>query len=182
LAIETVILGATLFHSFQFRQTIGNIRGARSVGILTRLSSHGVQYFLIMLLFRLSTILCLYLAPLGIQSFFPTLNFYLTSVLTARFVLSLQREIVDSQTAPPTIVAGGTQITTGHSLTQMPKRSPLSRLSATRFITSRGDDNGTRSRTEKKTTVFVAMEQFVSSDRRESIQSVNPRYSASALP
>ncbi|KAG8842126.1 hypothetical protein FRC20_004618, partial [Serendipita sp. 405] len=46
LVIETVIFGATSFHTFRFRKSIGNVTGARSVGILRRLASQGAQYYL----------------------------------------------------------------------------------------------------------------------------------------
>ncbi|KAG8858618.1 hypothetical protein FS842_010904 [Serendipita sp. 407] len=45
----------------------------------------------------MSVDLQLYVAPLGFQFLFPTLRFYITTTLTSRFVLFLQREIVESQ-------------------------------------------------------------------------------------
>ncbi|KAG8842417.1 hypothetical protein FRB91_004204 [Serendipita sp. 411] len=57
LVIETFIFGATIFHSFHFRQSLSIIKGARSIGILARLSAQGVQYYLFVFVFRLATIL-----------------------------------------------------------------------------------------------------------------------------
>ncbi|KAG8844133.1 hypothetical protein FRB91_002844 [Serendipita sp. 411] len=67
----------------------------------------------------LMMILSLYFIPLGIQLLVPTFNYFFTSMLVSRFVLSLQREIFDSknpeesgiQMTGPSIVLTRTPIT-----------------------------------------------------------------------
>ncbi|KAG9041540.1 hypothetical protein FS842_002520 [Serendipita sp. 407] len=174
LVIETVIFGATSFHTFRFRRSIGNVTGARSVGILKRLGSQGAQYYLIVILFRLTTIFALYFAPLGLQSFFPTINFYLTAALTARFVLTLQREIVDSRASSTRDGDYPLATNTSASIT-MRRRVETSRYSVVPRIFNNNEENDSRKKMPEKTAVFVAMEQIVVSDRRKSIPSPNPK-------
>ncbi|KAG8823690.1 hypothetical protein FRC17_009255 [Serendipita sp. 399] len=99
LTLETIIFVATIYYAVRFQREIANVKGARSVGIVKRLYTHGIQYYMLVVLARLGCTLGLYVAPLGFQFLFPTIQFYLTSTMTSRLVLSLQREISDSQTA-----------------------------------------------------------------------------------
>ncbi|KAG9052532.1 hypothetical protein FS842_009722 [Serendipita sp. 407] len=86
IVIESIIFGTTVFQATRVRKGIADVRDARRCfGTLRRLYAQGVQFYL------------LYVAPLGFQFLFPTLRFYITTTLTSRFVLFLQREIVESQ-------------------------------------------------------------------------------------
>ncbi|KAG8818205.1 hypothetical protein FRC19_010817 [Serendipita sp. 401] len=98
IVIESIIFGTTVFQATRVRQGIADVRDARRCfGTLRRLYAQGVQFYLLTILFHFVTILALYVAPLGFQFLFPTLRFYITTTLTSRFVLFLQREIVESQ-------------------------------------------------------------------------------------
>ncbi|KAG8753848.1 hypothetical protein FRC14_005694, partial [Serendipita sp. 396] len=85
LTLETIIFAATIYFAVHFQKEIADLKGARSGGIIKRLHQHGVQYYM------------LYVAPIGFQFLFPTIQFYLASTMTSRLVLSLQREILDSR-------------------------------------------------------------------------------------
>ncbi|KAG8753550.1 hypothetical protein FRC14_005941 [Serendipita sp. 396] len=98
IVIESIIFGTTVFQATRVRKGIADVRDARRCfGTLRRLYAQGVQFYLLTILFHFITILALYVAPLGFQFLFPTLRFYITTTLTSRFVLFLQREIVESQ-------------------------------------------------------------------------------------
>ncbi|KAG8847491.1 hypothetical protein FRB91_011728 [Serendipita sp. 411] len=97
LMLETLIFVATIYHTIQFQRKVSALEGARSVGILKRLLLHGGQFYALVILSRVSIFLSVYTAPLGVQNLVPTCNYFLTSVIISRFVLSLQREIVDSR-------------------------------------------------------------------------------------
>ncbi|KAG8817940.1 hypothetical protein FRC18_000301 [Serendipita sp. 400] len=107
VALETLIFVATIYYTVRYQRTLSVLEGARSISILKRLSLHGSQFFV------------LYFIPLGIQLLVPTFNYFFTSMLVSRFVLSLQREIVDSknpeesgiQMTGPSIVLTRTPIT-----------------------------------------------------------------------
>ncbi|KAG8842127.1 hypothetical protein FRC20_004619, partial [Serendipita sp. 405] len=165
LVIETFIFGATIFHSFHFRQSLSIIKGARSIGILARLSAQGVQYYLFVFVFRLATILTHYLAPLGIKPIFPIVNFYIMTTFAARFVLSLQQEIVKTQTFPdddPQTIITSTSIAR-----RRPKASQFSTASL-----KLNDDSTVGKRPQEKTVAdSIAMDRFDPSDRHQSIPS-----------
>ncbi|KAG8782823.1 hypothetical protein FRC20_006070 [Serendipita sp. 405] len=119
LTLETIIFAATIYFAVHFQKEIADLKGARSGGIIKRLHQHGVQYYMVhntflsftspwpfgltrivvqlVFLSRLSSTLGLYVAPIGFQFLFPTIQFYLASTMTSRLVLSLQREILDSR-------------------------------------------------------------------------------------
>ncbi|KAG8798000.1 hypothetical protein FRC16_008210 [Serendipita sp. 398] len=97
LTLETIIFAATIYFAVHFQKEIADLKGARSGGIIKRLHQHGVQYYMLVFLSRLSSTLGLYVAPIGFQFLFPTIQFYLASTMTSRLVLSLQREILDSR-------------------------------------------------------------------------------------
>ncbi|KAG8820029.1 hypothetical protein FRB91_003455 [Serendipita sp. 411] len=97
LTLETIIFAATIYFAVHFQKEIADLRGARSGGIIKRLHQHGVQYYMLVFLSRLSSTLGLYVAPIGFQFLFPTIQFYLASTMTSRLVLSLQREILNSR-------------------------------------------------------------------------------------
>ncbi|KAG8836590.1 hypothetical protein FRC18_011099 [Serendipita sp. 400] len=97
LTLETIIFAATIYFAVHFQKEIADLKGARSGGIIKRLHQHGVQYYMLVFLSRLSSTLGLYVAPIGFQFLFPTIQFYLASTMTSRLVLSLQKEILDSR-------------------------------------------------------------------------------------
>ncbi|KAG8774732.1 hypothetical protein FRC15_001098 [Serendipita sp. 397] len=119
VALETLIFVATIYYTVRYQRTLSVLEGARSISILKRLSLHGSQFFVLVILSHVSTILSLYFIPLGIQLLVPTFNYFFTSMLVSRFVLSLQREIFDSknpeesgiQMTGPSIVLTRTPIT-----------------------------------------------------------------------
>ncbi|KAG8811424.1 hypothetical protein FRC18_003517, partial [Serendipita sp. 400] len=123
LVIETLIFAATIYHTVQFQQKVCVLESARSVAILKRLLLHGGQFYALVILSRVAIFLVTYIAPLGVQALVPAFNYFFTSVVISRFVLSLQQTIVDSRksqrsglgTALPSIVITQTPVTFPYS-------------------------------------------------------------------
>ncbi|KAG8830524.1 hypothetical protein FRC18_007937 [Serendipita sp. 400] len=95
--MESIIFLATLLHALLYIKTSGNVnRSTRE--ILQRLYIDGTQYYLLLLAFRLGTVLVYYLAPPGLQLMFNQFEYFVSSTLTSRYFLSFRRQIINSQT------------------------------------------------------------------------------------
>ncbi|KAG8845572.1 hypothetical protein FRB91_001640 [Serendipita sp. 411] len=140
--VETLIFGATMHHAILFHRGISSLNDSGSFSILKTLYGHGVQYYALIICLRLAAILGFYTMPIGIQLLLPTFVFYVASTMTSRFILSLQREVVNLQNQEESIVETSPDITFSnrgrphamqspmelHNLDQLIRRGPSSFL------------------------------------------------------
>ncbi|KAG8813585.1 hypothetical protein FRC17_001492 [Serendipita sp. 399] len=96
--MESLIFFATLFHAFEYRKTHPRARSTWTGTMLHRLYVDGIQYYLLVLLFRLGTVLVFYTAPFALQLLFSYFEYLVSSTLTSRFFLSFRRTLVNVQT------------------------------------------------------------------------------------
>ncbi|KAG9044069.1 hypothetical protein FS842_001595, partial [Serendipita sp. 407] len=101
---ETLIFGTTMRHAIRFHRGISSFDNSRSFSISKTLYSHGIQYYALILCLRLITIVGFYTTPLGMELLIPTFVFYVASTMTSRFILSLQREVVNRRTPEETLM------------------------------------------------------------------------------
>ncbi|KAG8774293.1 hypothetical protein FRC20_001087 [Serendipita sp. 405] len=100
-----------MHHAIHFHRGISTVDDSRSFGLLKTLYSHGIQYYTMVICLRLAVILGFYIAPMGMQLLFPIFVFYAASMMTSRFILSLQREMVNLQTAHDSLTKTSPDIT-----------------------------------------------------------------------
>ncbi|KAG8784178.1 hypothetical protein FRC16_002233 [Serendipita sp. 398] len=123
--VETLIFGATMHHAIRFHRGISSLNDSGSFSILKTLYGHGVQYYALIICLRLAAIIGFYTAPPGIQQLLPTLVFYVASTMTSRFILSLQREMVNLQTQAESLVKTSADITFPNRRRPQAAQSPM---------------------------------------------------------
>ncbi|KAG8769550.1 hypothetical protein FRB91_004034 [Serendipita sp. 411] len=123
--VETLIFGATMHHAIRFHRGISSLNDSGSFSILKTLYGHGVQYYALIICLRLAAIIGFYTAPPGIQQLLPTFVFYVASTMTSRFILSLQREVVNLQTQEEILVETSPDITFSNRGRPQATQSPM---------------------------------------------------------
>lgn len=99
IILESVIFIAMLYHAYGYYQVLADGHKS-SRAILQRLYIDGTQYYVMLMLFRLGTVLVFFLTPMGLQLLFNQSEYLISATLTSRYFLSFRRTILDVQSAP----------------------------------------------------------------------------------
>ncbi|KAG8762064.1 hypothetical protein FRC15_008666, partial [Serendipita sp. 397] len=122
---ETLIFGTTMRHAIRFHRGISSFDNSRSFSISKTLYSHGIQYYALILCLRIIAIVGFYTTPLGMELLIPTFVFYVASTMTSRFILSLQREVVNRRTPEETLMKSFPAVAIMNRGAPQAKQSPI---------------------------------------------------------